>query len=83
MSAKRKFKYEDIFEEEKNEDVSEMSELLEEENVSELSAKQIVKGKVVNISREIVTVDVGFKSEGRISVDELFSCYSRLRHALS
>ncbi len=39
-------------------------------NKSNIKEKTIVKGKVVSVENEIVTVDVGLKSEGRIPISE-------------
>ncbi len=43
-----------------------------EEQAKEITLKEgtIVKGRVVRISRDYVVVDIGFKSEGQIPIDE-------------
>lgn len=50
---------------------SEFAELLEkQEKKAVLEEGSVVKGKVVHITQNYVVVDIGFKSEGRISVQE-------------
>jgi small subunit ribosomal protein S1 len=46
-----------------------------DESVKQISLKEgtIVKGRVVRISRDYVVVDIGFKSEGQIPVEEFKS----------
>jgi small subunit ribosomal protein S1 len=73
MSAKKRFKYEDIFGAELQEASSEMTGLLEHSQMADISSQEIVKGKVTGISKEEVTVDVGFKSEGQIPVSEFMN----------
>ncbi len=70
MSAKNKFKYEDIFGAELEEASSEMTGVMEHSKLTEVTSDQIIKGKVTDINREYVTVDVGFKAEGRIPIPE-------------
>lgn len=41
-----------------------------ESTLSSISENEIVKGRIVHISESFVTVDIGFKSEGTISVVE-------------
>jgi small subunit ribosomal protein S1 len=49
----------------------EFAKLFEERSkVASLKEGQIVNGKVVRISRDYVVVDIGFKSEGSIPIDE-------------
>ncbi len=43
---------------------------LYESTLSSISENEIVKGRIVHIGESFVTVDIGFKSEGTISVDE-------------
>jgi len=43
---------------------------LYEKSLKELAANTIVKGKVVNISGNDVIIDIGYKSEGFINIDE-------------
>lgn len=70
MSSKNKFKYEDIFGAELEEASSEMSGVMENTQLTEVASDQIVKGRVTGISKEYVTVDIGFKAEGQIPVPE-------------
>lgn len=50
---------------------SEFAKLFEEKSkVVTLKEGEIVKGRVVRIDRDYVTVDIGFKSEGRIPIEE-------------
>jgi small subunit ribosomal protein S1 len=51
--------------------VSEFAKLFEESR-KQVTVKegQIVKGRVVRISRDVVVVDIGFKSEGQIPIEE-------------
>ena len=41
-----------------------------EGSVSSMSAGQILKGRIVEITKDFVVVDVGFKSEGLVPIDE-------------
>lgn len=41
-----------------------------ENTLSKITANEIVKGRIVHIGESSVTVDIGFKSEGAIPVDE-------------
>ena len=70
MCAKKRMKMEDIFEGEQQYESSEMLGVMDKAQIAEVSSQQIVKGKVTEVSREFVTVDIGFKSEGRIPVAE-------------
>jgi small subunit ribosomal protein S1 len=50
---------------------SEFSKLYEETSKTKtLKEGEIIKGKIVRIGRDFVTVDIGFKSEGRIPIEE-------------
>lgn len=53
-------------------DPSELQEMesLYTSTLSEISEEEIVKGKIVSISNKDVTIDVGFKSEGIVSLLE-------------
>lgn len=73
MSAKKRFKYEDIFGPELQEASSEMTGLMENSQMAQISSQEIAKGKVTGISKEEVTVDVGFKSEGQIPISEFIN----------
>ncbi|PIU58347.1 MAG: 30S ribosomal protein S1 [Deltaproteobacteria bacterium CG07_land_8_20_14_0_80_38_7] len=46
-----------------------------EESVKKLSLKEgdIVKGRIIKLTRDFVIVDIGFKSEGRIPIEEFKS----------
>jgi small subunit ribosomal protein S1 len=48
---------------------SELSKLYEE-SLREIQEGEVINGKVIKIDQEMVTVDVGYKSEGQISVAE-------------
>jgi small subunit ribosomal protein S1 len=61
---------EDVFEGEQQVESSEMLGVMDKAQIAEVSSQEIVKGKVTDVSREFVTVDIGFKSEGRIPVAE-------------
>ena len=54
------------------EDVSSNEELekLYEESLKHIQEGEIVRGRVVHIGRDTVLVDVGYKSEGTIDLDE-------------
>jgi small subunit ribosomal protein S1 len=54
---------------EKKEAKKDLSEFYEE-SFRELAEGEIVKGKVVEVGKEFVTVDVGYKSEGQVPVSE-------------
>ncbi|MFC1576123.1 30S ribosomal protein S1 [Candidatus Omnitrophota bacterium] len=56
-------------EEGKEEESSEMARLYEDA-VKRFEEGQIVKGKIIHIGRNEVMVDIGYKSEGIISLDE-------------
>ena len=52
----------------------EFAKLLEESfEVSQINEGKIVKGTVVSIESDIVIIDVGLKTEGRISINEFIS----------
>jgi small subunit ribosomal protein S1 len=61
---------EDVFEGEQQVESSEMLGVMDKAQIAEVSSQEIVKGKVTDVSKEFVTVDIGFKSEGRIPVAE-------------
>ena len=44
-----------------------------EKSFRELSEGEIVKGKVVEVGKEFVTIDVGYKSEGQVPVSEFLA----------
>lgn len=74
MCAKKRIKYEEIFENEiSKENNSEMQEAFNSNAPAEIDPQQVVKGKVTSVSRDEITVDIGFKSEGRIPCEEFFS----------
>jgi len=59
---------------------SEFAKLFEESTkTTELKEGEVVKGKVVAITRDSVVVDVGFKSEGRISIDEFLGAHGKIK----
>ncbi len=45
-------------------------QLLENVNSSHIKEGSVVKGQVINVSKDVITVDVGLKNEGRIPVEE-------------
>ena len=52
----------------------EFAKLLEESfEVSQINEGKIVKGTIVSIESDIVIIDVGLKTEGRISINEFVS----------
>jgi small subunit ribosomal protein S1 len=57
---------------EKKEAKKDLSEFYEE-SFRELAEGEIVKGKVVEVGKEFVTVDVGYKSEGQVPVSEFIA----------
>ncbi len=63
---------ENLDEQDKFEDVQTMEELLElyEENFSSYQEGEVVSGKVISVNKDSVIVDVGYKSEGSVSIDE-------------
>ncbi|MFH1223421.1 MAG: 30S ribosomal protein S1 [Pseudomonadota bacterium] len=70
MSAKKRIKFEEVFEGEQQQESSEMMGVMEKTKIAEVSSQQIVKGRVTHVSREFITIDIGFKSEGRVPVAE-------------
>jgi small subunit ribosomal protein S1 len=54
---------------EKKEEKKDLSEFYEK-SFRELAEGEIVKGKVVEVGKEFVTIDVGYKSEGQVPVSE-------------
>jgi small subunit ribosomal protein S1 len=57
---------------EKKEEKKDLSEFYEE-SFRELAEGEIVKGRVVEVGKEFVTVDVGYKSEGQVPVSEFIA----------
>ena len=54
----------------------EFAKLLEESfEVSQINEGKIVKGTIVSIESDIVIIDVGLKTDGRISINEFVSKY--------
>jgi len=50
---------------------SEFGKLFEEsQKTAKLKEGEIVKGKIIHVGRDFVTIDIGFKSEGRIAKEE-------------
>jgi small subunit ribosomal protein S1 len=54
---------------EKKEEKKDLSEFYEK-SFRELAEGEIIKGKVVEVGKEFVTIDVGYKSEGQVPVSE-------------
>ncbi len=79
MCAKKRIKYEEIFESEiKQERNTEMQDAFNTNAPADIDPQQVVKGKVTSVSREEITVDIGFKSEGRIPCEEFFTSGSEI-----
>ncbi len=53
-----------------NSDDQESMELFYEKSLSEIAEDKIVRGKVIQITEKEVIIDIGFKSEGSISLEE-------------
>jgi small subunit ribosomal protein S1 len=66
MEEKKKINNEQRNEKEKKRDLSEFYE----KSFRELAEGEIVKGRVVEVGKEFVTIDVGYKSEGQVPVSE-------------
>jgi len=50
---------------------SEFGKLFEESSkAAKLKEGEIVKGKIIHVGRDYITIDIGFKSEGRIAKEE-------------
>ena len=64
--------------EEKN---KEFAALFEESTAARGSLKQgeIVKGKIVGITRDVVIIDIGFKSEGQVEINEFMGPHREVR----
>jgi small subunit ribosomal protein S1 len=69
MEEKKKTNNEQQVEKEKTRDLTEFYE----ESFRELAEGEIVKGKVVEVGKEFVTIDVGYKSEGQVPVSEFLA----------
>lgn len=70
MCAKKRIKFEEVFEGEQQQESSEMMGVMEKTKIAEVSSQQMVKGRVTSVTREYITVDIGFKSEGRVPIAE-------------
>jgi small subunit ribosomal protein S1 len=77
----------EIFPEEKAEELNEEKETIQdrhdfmemyEENLKSIREGKVVKGEIVQIDKEFVLVDIGYKSEGQIRVDEFTNLRGRL-----
>src|SRR4030065_663475 len=44
-----------------------------EESFRELAEEEIVRGRVVEVGKEFVTIDVGYKSEGQVPLSEFYT----------
>jgi len=73
MCAKKRIKFEEVFAGEQQQESSEMMGVMEKTHITEVASQQIVKGRVTHVSREFITVDIGFKSEGNIPVAEFMT----------
>ncbi len=69
MEEKKKINNEQRDEKEKKKDLDEFYE----KSFRELAEGEIVKGKVVEVGKEFVTIDVGYKSEGQVPVSEFIA----------
>jgi small subunit ribosomal protein S1 len=69
MEEKKKINNEQQNKKEKKKDLSEFYE----KSFRELEEGEIVKGKVVEVGKEFVTIDVGYKSEGQVPVSEFLA----------
>jgi small subunit ribosomal protein S1 len=78
----------EIFSEEKREEANENEENIQdrhhfmelyEENLKSIREGKVVKGEIVQIDKEFVLVDIGYKSEGQIRIAE----FTNLRGALT
>ncbi|MBN1114288.1 MAG: 30S ribosomal protein S1 [Oligoflexia bacterium] len=78
MSARQKINLNEIFEDDIDENSSSMMDLMDDNEVTELSSSQIIKGTVIGVAQDFVTVDVGFKSEGRIQTTEFLDAKGNL-----
>jgi small subunit ribosomal protein S1 len=77
----------EIFPEEKGEKVVEKEENIQdrnqfmelyEENLKSIREGKVVKGEIVQIDKEFVLVDIGYKSEGQIRIDEFTNLKGRV-----
>jgi small subunit ribosomal protein S1 len=69
MEEKKKINNEQKDKKEKKGDLSEFYE----KSFRELEEGEIIKGKVVEVGKEFVTIDVGYKSEGQVPVSEFLA----------
>ncbi len=76
-----------IFSEEKGKEVNENEENIQdghnfmelyEENLKSIREGKVVKGEIVQIDKEFVLVDIGYKSEGQIRIAEFINLRGRL-----
>jgi small subunit ribosomal protein S1 len=77
----------EIFPEEKAEEINEEEETIQdrhdfmemyEENLKSIREGKVVKGEIVQIDKEFVLVDIGYKSEGQIRIGEFTNLRGRL-----
>jgi small subunit ribosomal protein S1 len=81
MGSKGKINYNEIFNEDletNQENMSSMTDLIEDMDIPEIESGEVVKGKVTKVARDLVTVDIGFKSEGLIPIEEFLDQDSNL-----
>src|SRR3990172_4916075 len=69
MEEKDKATLEESSLESKEMEDSQLSKLYEE-SLREIQEGEVLQGKVIKIDQDVVTVDVGYKSEGQISLAE-------------
>ncbi len=65
---------------EKEENIQDRNEFMElyEENLKSIREGKVVKGEIVQIDKEFVLVDIGYKSEGQIRIDEFTNLKGRV-----
>jgi len=68
----------DLNEKEENMQGSQQFMELYEESLKSMQEGKVVKGEIVQIDKEFVLVDIGFKSEGQIRADEFTDSQGRL-----
>ncbi|MEE8449778.1 MAG: S1 RNA-binding domain-containing protein, partial [Thermodesulfobacteriota bacterium] len=69
MEEKEKTTLEESLPESEELDDSELSRLYEE-SLKDIQEGEVINGKVIKIDQDMVTVDVGYKSEGQIALAE-------------
>src|SRR6266704_3038794 len=70
----------DLHEEYSSDEIAKMTELYEG-TLSNIEEGEIVKSKVLRVTDTAVILDVGFKSEGAVPIDEFKRVWERIREA--